>query len=289
VSPLLILGLVVAGVVVLAFLFGLTPDPSRKRSPAMLKRRSKWWRLIPVVPLVGAIGCLVVAFGGFRFSVLQTPPVALLVMDVSDSMEETDIQPSRIAAAQGAALSFLDELPSDFEVGLVTFAGDDDLVVSPTADHASVARAVNGFETSSGTHIWDGLATGLDAVDRRRAGDEAPAAVLLMSDGRDTGSAVERGDVTDRAVSLGVPVYTVLLGGEGGERPAQIEELEAVSGATGAETFTAETADQLTERFRSIGTRFSVELAADPNTTPLVIAAIVLVVLAGILLVLTQR
>lgn len=287
-SPVLIVALVVVGVIVLIFLFGLTPEPGRRRSPAMLKRRSRWTRWLPVIPLLGAIGCLGLAFSGFRFAVLQASPIAVLSMDVSESMEETDIAPSRLEAAQSAALSFLEELPDDVEVALVTFSREVALVVEPTTDRDAVAQAVTGFRSATGTHIWDGLDAALDAIEQRTGGD-APAAVLLMSDGRDTGSVATPDDAADRAAALQIRVYAVLLGQPEGERAADLEALEAVTGPTGGETFTAATADQLTERFRSLGTRFSVELAADPNTTPLVVAALALVLIAGIMLVYVQR
>lgn len=289
-SPLLIVGLIVVAIVIGVFLFGLTPDPSKRRTPGILKRRSKWRRLIPIVPLLGAIGCLFLAFGGFRFIVSEESPITVLVMDVSESMnQETATGETRLEAAQDAALGFLDQLPEHFEVGLVTFARDDQLVVEPTTDRAGVADAVNAFETSSGTHIWDGLATGLDAIEDRRAGDDTPAAVLLMSDGRDTGSLTPRDAVSSRAVSMNVPVHAVVLGEAGGDRGAQEDELRAAAEPTGGQTLTAESAQQLTERFRAIGSQVSVDLAADPSTTPLVVGAIALVILAGILLVVTQR
>ena len=288
-SPLLIVGLVIAAVIVLVFLFGLTPDPNRRRSPRILKRRSRYLRFLPILPLLGAVGCLVLAFTGFRFSVQETSPVAILVMDVSRSMEATDVAPSRLAAAQTAARSFLDELPSDFQVGFVTFAGTDELAVAPTTDHEEVAVAVGGVETTGGTLLWDGLELSLDAIEQHRAGGTAPAAVLVLSDGRDTDSDADPSDVADRATSLAVPIYGVLLGQISGESGADLEALQDVSAPTGGEIFTAETADELDERFRAIGSRFSVDLAADPSTTPLVVAAIALVVIAGIMLVWVQR
>lgn len=288
-SPLLIVGLVVVAVIVLVFLFGLTPDPRRRRLPRILKRRSRYLRFLPILPLLGAVGCLVLAFTGFRFSVQETSPVAILVMDVSRSMDATDVAPSRLAAAQTAARSFLDELPSDFQVGLVTFASEVGLAVTPTTDHDDVARAVGGVETTGGTHIWEGLDVSLDAIEQQRAGGTAPAAVLVLSDGRDTGSAAFPSAVADRAASMSVPIYGVLLGQVAGESGADLEALQGVSAPTGGEIFTAETADDLDERFRSIGSRFSVDLAADPSTTPLVVAAIALVVIAGIMLVAVQR
>lgn len=289
-SPLLIVGLVVVAVIVLVFLFGLTPDPSRRRAPRILKRRSRYLRFLPFLPLLGAVGCLVLAFTGFRFSVQETSPVAILVMDVSRSMDATDVAPSRLAAAQTAARSFLGELPPDFQVGLVTFAGEEELAVAPTTDHEEVARAVVGVETAGGTSLWDGLEESLDAIEQQRAGGTAPAAVLVLSDGRDTtSSGADPSGVADRAASLSVPIYGVLLGQVAGESGADLEALQDVSAPTGGEIFTAETADELDERFRSIGSRFSVDLAADPSTTPLVVAAIALVVIAGIMLVWVQR
>jgi Ca-activated chloride channel family protein len=47
----------------------------------------------------------------------------LLAMDVSLSMRVSDVKPTRLAAAQEAAKSFLRDLPKDIDVGLVTFAG----------------------------------------------------------------------------------------------------------------------------------------------------------------------
>ena len=287
-APLVIIGLIVVGLIVVSFFFGY--DPRGRRTPGLLKRRSRWRRLIPIAPLLGAVGCLVLAFGGFSFIATQESPVTVLVMDVSESMEEeTDIGETRLQAAQDAAVEFLDQLPPEFEIGLVTFAFDASLVVSPTTDRAAVTEAVDDFQTSTGTHIWDGLETGLDAIETRRADADTGAAVLLMSDGRDTGSAADPSAVSERALSMGVPVYAVLLGEEGGERGAEIGELRDVASHTGAQAFTATSAGQLTERFRSIGSQVSVDLAADPSTIPLVTAAIALVVLAGILLIAVQR
>ena len=78
----------------------------------------------PLIPLLLAIGCLVLAFTGTRISFQETSPTIVLVMDVSDSMDATDVAPNRMAAAEAAAITFLDELPPDFRVGLATFAGE---------------------------------------------------------------------------------------------------------------------------------------------------------------------
>jgi Ca-activated chloride channel homolog len=294
-SPALIILLVVVVVIGAVYLFGLKPDPARGRRPApvILRRRSRWRRVLPVLPLAAAIGCLALAFTGFRFNVQETSPAILLVMDVSDSMDETDVVPNRLAAAESAAITFLDELPPDFRVGLVTFAGDARLAVAPTQEREEVVDALGALTTSRGTVIGDGLSVALGAIEEiRRGAQDTPAAALLLSDGRDTGSSVSPDQAADRARSLAVPVFTVVVGqaeaGNGGGG-ADFEALRAIADISGGEASTAESANELTARFENIGSELSVDLVVEPATTPLVIAAIGLTLLAGIMLVLTPR
>jgi Ca-activated chloride channel homolog len=292
-SPVLIL---VAVVVVIAavYLFGLKPEPARGRrpAPAILRRRSRWRKMLPALPLVAAVGCLALAFTGFRFNVEETAPTIVLVMDVSDSMDATDVVPNRLAAAQSAATAFLDELPPDFRVGLATFAGTAELAAVPTREREKIVAALGELSTSRGTLIGDGLSVALDAIaEIRRDAQDTPAAALLLSDGRDTGSQVSPEKAAERASSLSVPVFTVVVGQvvEGEDSGADRATLEEIARISGGETFTAEDAEQLTARFENIGSELSVELVAEPATTPWVVAAIGLTLLAGILLVLTPR
>jgi Ca-activated chloride channel family protein len=291
VSPVLIVVLVLVGLVVVVYLFGLSPEPVRgRRDPGILRRRSKWRRWLPVIPLLGSVGCLALAFSGFRFSFQETSPTTVLVMDVSDSMNATDVAPDRLTAARAAATAFLDELPPDFLVGLATFAGEADLPVPPTRERDALVAALAALSTSNGTRIGDGLTVALDAIEEDRSGTEAPAAVVLLSDGRDTGSVIPPLVAAERARDMSVPVLTVAFGGqvteEGG---ADLETLQRIAATSGGETFTAETADELTRRFTTIGSQLLVDLDVQPSATPLVIAAIALVVVAGFMLVLTPR
>jgi Ca-activated chloride channel family protein len=132
----------------------------------------------------------------------------------------------------------------------------------------------------------------LDAIEKiRSSAQDTPAAALLLSDGRDTGSSVSPDQAAERARALQVPVYTVVVGqvaAEGGPG-ADLQALEAIANTSGGKTYTAETAHELTSRFENIGSRLSVNLHAEPSTTPFVIAAIALTVIAGFMLVLLPR
>jgi Ca-activated chloride channel homolog len=140
--------------------------------------------------------------------------------------------------------------------------------------------------------IGDGLTVALDAIED--VGDEAPdtpAAALLLSDGRDTGSNISPDDAAARAASIEVPVFTVVIGevAEDGGPGANLEALEAIADTSGGNTFTAETSDELTTIYSDLGSALSVELAVEPSTTPWVIAAIALTILPGLMLVFTPR
>jgi len=293
-SPVLIIVLVVVGVVVVTYLFGLSPEPVRGRRPVpgILRRRSKWRKILPILPLLAAVGCLVLAFTGFRFNVNETSPTIVLVMDVSNSMDASDVAPNRLAAAEAAANAFLDKLPPDFRVGLATFAGDARLAVAPTQDRQEVVNALGALTTSRGTVIGDGLSVALDAIEKiRSAAQDTPAAALLLSDGHDTGSSVAPDKAAERARSLRVPVYTVVVGqvAANGGPGANLEALQAIASTSGGKTFTAETSHELTTIYQNLGSELTVNLHVEPSTKPLVIAAIALTVLAGFMLVLLPR
>ena len=292
--PALVIALIVVALIVVAYIAGLRPAPARGKRPVpvILRRRSKWRKVLPIVPLLAAVGCLYVVVTGFRLNVEEAPPVVVLVMDVSNSMDRTDVAPNRLEAAEAAATAFLNELPPRFLVGLATFAGEAQLVVDPTRVREDVVEALERFTTSPGTVIGDGLMVGLDAIeDVREEAPSTPAVALLLSDGRDTGSSVSPDDAAARAKSIEVPVFTVVIGEvvEGGGPGANLAALEAIANTSGGETFTAATSEELTTIYTNLGSELSVELNVEPSSTPWVIAAIALTILAGLMLVYAPR
>jgi len=65
----------------------------------------------------------------------------VLVTDVSRSMPATDVSPTRLAAARQAALSFLDKVPSELRVGLLTYSDVAQTLQTPATDHKAVTQA----------------------------------------------------------------------------------------------------------------------------------------------------
>ena len=193
---------------------------------------------LPWLFLVLAVASLAVAFAQFRLSSEVREATVVLAVDISRSMLNTDVEPDRITAAKDAAQAFVEELPPDFRVGLVTFSGIEGTPVQPTADRARVQAALEGLGVAAdrGTVIGDGLDAAVQAVrDDRVANGSSAAAILLLSDGRDTGSEVATPIASERAQTSEIPVFTVVLGlppSEGG--PTGSTGATGVTGATGA-------------------------------------------------------
>jgi tight adherence protein B len=97
-------------------------------------------------------------------------------MDVSKSMSG-----ERFEAAKTAALTFLDTVPDDVYVGIVTFASEVTGAVVPTQDREEARAVIEELELTSQTHLYDGV---LAAVEM--AGTDGQRSVLVLSDGADT-------------------------------------------------------------------------------------------------------
>jgi Ca-activated chloride channel family protein len=264
-----------------------------KGGSSIRKKTPGWLKVAPFVALGLAVLCLVLALTGFRFTQTATGGAAMLTMDVSQSMNQQDVEPNRLDAAVAAARTFLDQLPEGLRVGLVTFADDAVVVVPPVEDREQVSRALDDLPRGKGTVIGDGLARSLDEIERDRAeqGTQA-AAVVLLSDGRDTGSATTPEAAADRAAELAVPVHTVVLGqadtGEG-DSGANVELLQQIATTTQGQTFTAASAGELDQIYETLGQQLSTDLAIDDSGTLFYVLAAIFAGLAAVLVMRSSR
>jgi Ca-activated chloride channel homolog len=173
----------------------------------------------------------------------------ILAMDVSGSMRATDVQPSRLVAAQNAAKAFITELPRHVKVGIVAFAGSAQVAQLPTVNREDLVTAIDRFQlqraTATGNAIVISLATlfpdaGIDLQslqtgrerqrgmaidgDKKEKKDFAPvapgsytsAAIIMLTDGQRT-TGVDPLEAAKMAADRGVRVYTVGIGTVDGE------------------------------------------------------------------------
>lgn len=159
---------------------------------------------------------------------------AVLALDVSNSMRGDKFQ-----AAKSAAGAFLEEVPSDIEVGLVTFASEVTVAQEPTTDHDAVRAEIDDLELSASTRLYDGL---LEAV--ATSGDDGSRSVLLLSDGADT-SATPLAEVESEVKRSEVVVDVVALA-QNSEDTATLNE---IARAGNGQVLAADDPSALTELF----------------------------------------
>jgi Ca-activated chloride channel family protein len=137
-------------------------------------------------------------------------------------MAAADVKPSRIAAARALALRFLDELPSRFRVGVVTFSDTAKLVVPPTFNRRQAVAAVPGkvtplAGTAIGDALDDALAATVQTVGKGLPGSRfPPGAIVLFSDGAQTDVGINPGDAAQQALTEGIPVSAIAFGTQNG-------------------------------------------------------------------------
>jgi Ca-activated chloride channel homolog len=226
--------------------------------------RPGWRRHVPAVLLLLTFVALCVAAA--RPQVDEEVPreraTVMVVVDVSLSMEASDVDPDRLTAARDAAVGFVRGLPDGFNVGVVSFSGVATVLASPTPDQDAAVDALQGLSLDEGTAIGDGVLTSLKQLETIAADGEGevPSHIVLLSDGTNTvGSSVDA--AADAAVEADVPVSTIAYGTaegtvmvDGQLVPVPVDEaaLAALADATNGEAYEAESAEQLTEVYDDI-------------------------------------
>ena len=133
---------------------------------AALPHQSRLKRYLPLALFLLALASLVVALARpvTIVSVPTNQTSIILAIDVSRSMCSTDILPSRIEAAQAAALSFVQRQKANTQIGVVAFSGFAELVQPPTTDPELLQGAIGGLMTGRRTAIGSGILQALDAI-----------------------------------------------------------------------------------------------------------------------------
>jgi len=229
-------------------------------------RRPGWRRHLPAALLLLALASMVVALARPTRSeqVPRERATIILAIDVSISMDATDVAPSRLEAAKAAAQSFVGLLPDPINLGLVSFAGSATVLVPPGTDRDLVASAIDRLTLAEATAIGEAVVASLSSIDSLPAGDgdeEVPAHIVLMSDGETTAGTPNEIAV-QAAREAGVPVTTIAFGTDAGTIeyedevlpvPVNRPELAAVAEATGGTAFEAASGEQLRGVYEDIG------------------------------------
>ena len=225
-----------------------------------------WRRHVPAVAFI--LTLLVLSAALARPSVDTKQPLEratiMVAIDVSLSMESTDVAPTRIKAAQTAAKEFVRTLPTGYNVGLVAFAKTADVLVSPTKDRTSIARAIDGLQLQEATATGEAVFTCLSAIQSVPADGASgapPARIVLLSDGyRTAGRPIE--EAAQAAATARVPVSTIAFGtddgtvdieGETQRVPVDRPSLQELAQLTHGHFYEAATLTELKQVYQDMG------------------------------------
>lgn len=236
-------------------------------------KRPSRWRHVPAILLVASLVLLTIAMAGPQNDV-RTPrnrAVVMLVIDVSQSMRATDVEPSRLAAAQEAAKQFADQLTPGINLGLISYAGTATVLVSPTVNREPTKLAIDKLQLADRTATGEAIFTALQAIATVGAviggGDgPPPARIVLMSDGKETVPSNPdnpKGAYTAArtARDQGVPISTVSFGTPYGyveindqRQPVPVDEvmLKKIAELSDGNHYSAASLEQLKEVFGSL-------------------------------------
>jgi Ca-activated chloride channel family protein len=289
-----------------------------------LGRGPGWRRHVPPALLLGAVTVLL--FAAARPLAVVTLPLTertiMLAMDVSGSMRATDVKPNRFVASQEAAKAFVNALPRDVRVGIVSFAGTAAVVQAPTTSREDIIAAIDRFQLQRGTATGSGIVLSLatmfpdDEIEiaqitgqrlmPKPLGDTKPkkefkpvepgsyssGAIIMLTDGQRT-TGTDPLDAAKMAAQRGVRVYTVgvgttsgeTIGFEGWSMRVRLDEetLKQVALLTRAEYFFAGTAQDLLKVYESLSSKLVVERKETEVTALFGLLAAALVVAAAAL------
>ncbi len=181
-----------------------------------------------------------------------TPPPqvvrsAMLVVDISGSMKGAGID-----GAKAAANAFLDAVPSDVKVGLVTVSTTATLVATPTTDRAAVRAKVSALQADGNTALYDGTLLALQTL-----GAVGSRTIVLLTDGHDEGSKASLAQVVAAETSS---KGTVLDAVSFGTASAQVEPLKQLTDAAGGRVISTTQAGDFAPAFRQAAKDIATEV-----------------------------
>jgi Ca-activated chloride channel homolog len=304
--PLLILGLLVAGALIVGVVHA-----GRRRSAALAAAGvsvAGWHNnQLGLWLSVGGVVLLAVAVAGpaAALPVARSSGTVILAMDASNSMSADDVTPSRLAAAQQAALSFIDAQPDSVDIGVVGFDQGALTTSPPSADRAASKAAVQNMRTAGGTSLASAILGSLSAIsggpvrigehgELPDIGDWGSATIVLFSDGEDQGGGSDAMMAAATvAQNAGVHIETVGVGTADGETveidgyqlhtALDTERLTAIAQTTGGHYHPASDAEQLDDIASTIDLRLTVAKQDVPLAGGFIAVALVLLAVGALL------
>jgi len=231
----------------------------------------------------------------------------ILAMDVSGSMGASDVAPTRLAAAQHAALSFIRAQPDSVDIGVVAFEQGAITTARPNGDHTVAEAAIGRLAVAGGTSLGSAIVGSLSAITGKpvpvgrdgtvpNIGYWPSATIVMFSDGGDQGEGVKTGTGAAAAEKAGVHVDTVGVGTPAGttvnvdgyhlHTALDEQTLRSIAQTTGGTYHPAANADQLNGIASTINLRLTVANQQVPLAGAFIALALALLAVGAVLTIL---
>jgi Ca-activated chloride channel family protein len=271
-------------------------------------RRAAIRRHLPYAVLLAALPVLLAGLArpAAEIKVPRVSGTVILAFDVSNSMKATDVTPSRLAAAQAAAIDFVQDQPSSVDVGVLLFGSTALLTQSPTDDHGAVVAAIQRAEAGGGTSLGQAILAALSTITGKtvalprngqtpttsQLGYWPSATIVMFSDGQDTGGP-DAEAASEVAAAAGVRIQTVGVGTakgatvevDGYQLGTALDEslLTTISKTSGGAYHPAGDAAAVAATTKSIDLRLTTKKEPVELTGPFAGAALLLLTFGGLL------
>jgi Ca-activated chloride channel family protein len=271
-------------------------------------RRAAIRRHLPYALLLAALPILLIGLArpSAELKVPKVGGTVILAFDVSNSMKATDVAPSRLAAAQAAAVDFVQDQPSRVDVGVLLFGDTALLTQAPTDDRGAAIAAINRASAAGGTSLGQAILVALATITGKTVslpkdgqtpttadlGYWPSATIVMFSDGQQTGGP-DAEAASEVAAAAGVRIQTVGVGTakgatvqvDGYELGTALDEslLTTVAKTSGGAYHAAGDAASLDATTKSIDLRLTTKKEPVELTGPFAGAALLFLTLGGLL------
>jgi Ca-activated chloride channel family protein len=267
------------------------------------------WRHVPIAVSLLCLFLLTIALATptHDMRIPRNRAVIMLVIDMSQSMRATDVEPNRLKAAEQAASQFASQLTPGVNLGLVGFAGIPYLLVPPTPQHQATIEALKKLEFADSTATGEAIFTALHAIGASavQGGDKPPPArIVLLSDGGEN-KPQDPGDPHDGAYTAarlakdqGVPISTITFGTQtghielDGQRvnvPVSTDQMKKIAQLAGGQSYTATNLEQLNKDYDAIENEIGYRTVPGPGSSGWLRLGVIIALVATALALLINR
>ena len=157
----------------------------------------------------------------------ETQVAILIAVDASGSMAGAAIDSVRSAIS-----SFTDRVSDNDKIGVLTFNDDVKLICPFTSNMDTVKILVDSIKANGYTELHYGVSRGLQLLNETK---DLPKnkMLIVLADGKDTGTAYTDDDVIEKAQEYGIPIFSI--GYHTKEEKKYLRVLERMADKTGGD------------------------------------------------------